>query len=322
MDVACITGRGPDHRSGFTLVELLVVIAIIATLIGLLLPAVQSAREAARRTGCQQNVKQLAYGLQTYHDAKRGFPAHFSPGGQTARTGVSWHGLILPFIEQVAVFSQLDPKGPSYQQGAANQNLGGNRIPTFFCPSYASDRSGSTVDSAAGQNAYATHYYGNAGPVGTNPQSRRPYATLPSTQGELACEGILPLSPSVVTSNPTTAVPVRIKDITDGTSKTLLHFEVAWTGLEETPATYRSWIRGICWNNDSNSSKNVKNAMNTVRYNGGSNFNEVSMGSNHPGGCGIAMADASVRFLSADIDMNSILLPLASRAGGETVGAY
>ena len=314
--------RRSRRPAGFTLVELLVVIAIIATLIGLLLPAVQSAREAARRTACQQNVKQLAYGLQTYHDARRGFPVHFSPGGQSAQTGVSWHCLVLPFIEQAAIATRIDPKGVSYSsQGVPNQALGANKVPTFFCPSYDVDRSGSTLDIAASANAYAAHYYGNAGPVGTNPQTGRPYETLPSTQGSLAVEGVLPLSPKVVTANPATAVPVRMKDIKDGTSKTLMHFEVAWKGLEEAPATYRSWIRGICWNNDSNSSKNVKNAMNTVRYNGGSNFNEVSMGSNHPGGCGVAMADASVRFLSADIDLNTVLLPLASRSGSEADGS-
>jgi prepilin-type N-terminal cleavage/methylation domain-containing protein len=307
-------------RPAFTLVELLVVIAIIATLIGLLLPAVQSARESARRASCQQNVKQLAYGLHTYHDAKKSFPPHFSPGGQTAQTGVSWHCHVLPFIEQAALFARVDLKAASYQ-GSPNQALGATRVQSFFCPSFAADRSGSTVDSAAGQNAFTTHYYGNAGPVGTNPQTRRAYLTLPSSQGALACEGVLPLSPTVVASNPGVAAPVRIKDITDGTSKTLMHFEVAWKGLEESPATYRSWIRGICWNNDSNASKNVRNAMNTVRYNGGSNFNEVSMGSNHPGGCGIAMADTSVRFLSADVDVNTVLLPLASRAGGELTGA-
>jgi type II secretory pathway pseudopilin PulG len=310
------TARQPRRPGAFTLVELLVVIAIIATLIGLLLPAVQSAREAARRMACQQNVKQLAYGLQTFHDARRGFPVHFSPGGQSAQTGVSWHCLVLPFIEQAAIATRVDPKGAAYQ-GSPNQSLGANKIPTFFCPSFDVDRSGGTVDSAANANAFTAHYYGNAGPVGTNPQTGRPYDTMPSSQGVLAVEGVLPLSPKVVTANPTVAVPVRMKDITDGTSKTLLHFEMAWKGLEEAPATYRSWIRGICWNNDSNSSKNVRNAMNTVRYNGGNNFNDVSMGSNHPGGCGVAMADASVRFLSSDIDLNTVLLPLASRAGSE-----
>lgn len=309
-----------NARAGFTLVELLVVIAIIATLIGLLLPAVQSAREAARRTSCQQNTKQLAYGLHTYQDAKRGFPVHLSPGGQTPRTGVSWHCLVLPFIEQGALFSQVDVNAGAYQ-GSPNQNLGANRVPTFFCPSYETDRSGSTVDSAAGQNAYSTHYYGNAGPVGTNPQTGRRYETLPSTQGELACEGLMPLSPTVVAANPTVPRAVRIKDIKDGTSKTLMVFEASWKGLEESPTSYRSWVRGACWNNDSTSIKNIKNAMNTVRYNGGSNYNEISMGSNHPSGCGIAMADSSVRFLSNNVDMNTVLLPMASRAGGEPIGA-
>ena len=169
------SARLPRRRGAFTLVELLVVIAIIATLIGLLLPAVQSAREAARRTGCQQNVKQLAYGLQTYHDARRGFPVHFSPGGQSAQTGVSWHCLVLPFIEQAALGTSVDPKGAAYTGGAPNQSLGANKVPTFFCPSYDVDRSGSTVDNAANANAYTAHYYGNAGPVGTNPQTGRPY---------------------------------------------------------------------------------------------------------------------------------------------------
>ena len=99
-------------------------------------------------------------------------------------------------------------------------------------------------------------------------------------------------------------------------------FEASWKGLEESPTSYRSWVRGACWNNDSTSIKNIKNAMNTVRYNGGSNYNEISMGSNHPGGCTVGLADASVRYLAADVDMNTVLLPLASRAGSEATGAY
>jgi len=115
---SCVLSARRGSRSGFTLVELLVVIAIIATLIGLLLPAVQSAREAARRTACQQNVRQLALGLHSYHDAKRGFPAHFSPGGTSPRTGVSWLCLVLPFIEQAQLAALIDPRGQAYQGGA------------------------------------------------------------------------------------------------------------------------------------------------------------------------------------------------------------
>jgi hypothetical protein len=287
-------------------------------LIGLLLPAVQSAREAARRASCSNNVKQLAYGLHMHHDAKRAFPAHVSPAG-SVRPGVGWHCLVLPFIEEAALHAQIDPRLESYGPSGVNQAVGANRIGAFLCPSNPVDRSGNMIDAAAGQFAFTTHYVGNAGPVGINPQTGQSYATLPSVQGHLACEGILPLSPSVVAQNPPTPVPVRIRDVNDGTSKTLMIFECAWDGLELAPSAYRSWVRGARWNNDSTSIKNVANAMKTVRFNN-TNFNSVSMGGNHPGGCTVAMADASVRPLSANVDLNTVLLPLASRAGGETAG--
>lgn len=216
----------------------------------------------------------LAYGLLGYQNAKRKFPAHFSPGGPTARTGAGWHCHVLPFIEQAAVHAGLDLKGSAYP-GGQNQALGANRL---LCPSYAVDRLGSTVDAAGGQNAFTTHFYGNAGPVGTNPQTQSAYATLPASQGAMACDGVLPFSPVVVAANPTRAATVRIKDITDGTSKTLMHFEIAWKGLEESPATYRSWVRGICRNNESSSFKNVQNAMNTVRYNAGTKLQRCEYG--------------------------------------------
>jgi hypothetical protein len=92
--------------------------------------------------------------------------------------------------------------------------------------------------------------------------------------------------------------------------------------LEASPGSYRSWTRGIAWNNDSTTAKNVQNAMNVVRYNGGGNYNSISMGSNHPGGCMVTLADGSTRFLSRTIDLNRVLLPMASRSGGEAVANY
>ena len=92
---------GRAHR-GFTLVELLVVIAIIATLIGLLLPAVQTARESARRMSCQNNIKSVALATLSFHDARKGFPmaAEFE-------VGTAWSALVLPFMEQANVFDLL-----------------------------------------------------------------------------------------------------------------------------------------------------------------------------------------------------------------------
>jgi hypothetical protein len=94
-------------------------------------------------------------------------------------------------------------------------------------------------------------------------------------------------------------------------------FEVAWQGLERAPGSLRAWQRGYAWDNDTTCSKNVTNAMNTVKYNGGGNYNDISMGSNHPAGCNAAMGDCSVQFLRRTLDLNRVLLPLASRLGAE-----
>jgi prepilin-type N-terminal cleavage/methylation domain-containing protein/prepilin-type processing-associated H-X9-DG protein len=299
-------------RRAFTLIELLVVIAIIAILIGLLLPAVQKVREAAARMQCSNNLKQLGLGLHNFHDANGTFPA--PPA--LAATSLGWNSYVLPFIEQDNIWKQMNPAIGAYATGA-NRNQGANRIKTFLCPSYSEERSGSTIDNAAGQNAFTTHYVGNMGPLGTNPQTGAAYGQNPSGQGFIATDGILPYHAGVATANPTVKSAVNIVGITDGTSNTLMVFEVAWRGLELAPNSLRAWPRGCAWNNDCTSMKNVANAMRTVRYNGGSNFNSISMGSNHSGGCNVVLGDGSVRFLRESTDLNRVLKPMASRAGGE-----
>ncbi len=116
---------------------------------------------------------------------------------------------------------------------------------------------------------------------------------------------------------------IRMNQIADGTSSTLMIFELSWDGLTPAPGCHRAWQRGISWNNDSTGSKNVTNAMTTVKYNGGGNWNDVSMGSNHTGkGTNIAFADCSIHYIRGNVDLNRILKPLASRNGGETIGDY
>src|SRR4051794_21798308 len=144
-------------RKAFTLVELLVVIAIIGVLVALLLPAVQAAREAARRMQCTNHLRQLSLSLHNFHDINGTFPKHVSPNGVT---GVSWLVLVLPFIEQKSLADQFQPTQPAYTSGQnANRILGRYRIPGFYCPSYIEHRSGSNIDDITGfGNAYATHY--------------------------------------------------------------------------------------------------------------------------------------------------------------------
>jgi len=135
---------GNRPRRGFTLVELLVVIAIIGILVALLLPAVQAAREAARRTQCANNSKQLGIGLHNYHDTFKIFPpagmhqaanitAWNGYGSGNKQLGVPWAGLILPFIEQGNLFTKINYTVE--WQNNANAIVWGTNVPGFICPS-------------------------------------------------------------------------------------------------------------------------------------------------------------------------------------------
>jgi len=310
------------ERPAFTLIELLVVIAIIAILIALLLPAIQKVRAAAARMQCSNHMRQLAIGLHMHHDVKKTFPRHSNIGS----TSVGWHALILENIDQTALAKSVDPNLPAYAvAGNVNRLLGENQVAIFLCPSYSVIRSSSTIDDLpSGALAYTTHYHGNAGPKGTNLITGAPYNVNgnPTSQGGLACDGILPFHTGFTTTSPSTPASVTLQGITDGSSNTIMLFESSWIGLDVAPGSHRSWVRGCSWDGDCAASRNVTNAMSTVKYNGGGNFNDISMGSNHSGGCNVAMGDGSVHFLHENIDLNRVLLPLASRNGGETIPAY
>src|SRR5262245_22615289 len=156
-------------RCGFTLIELLVVIAIIAILIALLVPAVQKVREAAARATCENNLKQIGLALHSYHGTMKVFPPGSVGNGGTAAAPVpawGWAALILPNLDQSALYQQFDPDKRTLQQTFAS-NLPGLQLQlaVFICPSDAN-----FTKPVAGQNVAIakSNYPGSAGDSGSD----------------------------------------------------------------------------------------------------------------------------------------------------------
>jgi len=294
-------------RRAFTLVELLVVIAIIGILVALLLPAVQAAREAGRRSSCQNNLRQLGLGLQNFNDTYHYLP----PGGEdqvlpvpnnnaAAFSGTSWLVHILPFVEQTNIYNLYNRQLP--YNNAANLAVGNMRIPVYHCPSGTQVLSGNSSEAANSITNFSTHYYGVMGPTGTGLNAIAYNQVNGGTNSAYSTHGGL----GYYTNG---GIRVRLADLKDGTSNTIV---VAERSYEEPAGTnsYRTWVRGCA--GGCGAAKNVTNPINSTVYNGSNNFNDISFGSDHPGGAQFGLGDASVRFVTQSIDLN-VYKGLASR---------
>jgi prepilin-type N-terminal cleavage/methylation domain-containing protein len=324
------------RTAGFTLVELLVVIAIIATLIGLLLPAVQSAREAARRSSCQNNLRQLSLGAVGYHDAKRMFPSGYTQ--ESINGSFQGHSLfyfILPFMEQKALFDSMDPKVPRNNITATPGSKAAASIGTFVCPSDLFPE-GNPHQYNANEAYGVTSYRGNGG-------SRPFFATSSSNDGMFMATGKAARKASSAPSG----INVRIKDIADGTSKTILiadsshvdaNFNTFTTAGWNSGSTLGTWSRWYPAGGDNGLGNLLCGAFAPVNYktpfqHGGPGapssqsawytFQDMrlnAIGSQHPGGASVGLADGSVRFLGESTEQ-ALLALYCTRADGQPVSA-
>jgi len=294
-------------RRGFTLIELLVVIAIIAILIALLLPAVQQAREAARRTECKNKLKQWGLALHNYHDTHTTFPqGTMGDVAGPVENRMPWIVHLLPFADQAPLYNTFNMN--LHYNTAPNLANRNQSFPLLHCPSARTrDRKPSTA-----AEGWTTHYYGIAGPKGPRLGSTTvnwPGDNRTATHGGFSSSGLLYLNSTIA-----------IRDITDGTSNTLAIGEISSKPVGSN--SYRAWIQGASSGAGfaSYACKNVNRGIGPAGWANSTTqrFNDVRFGSNHVGGAQFLLADGSVRFVSENIDFNTYQAS-ASRDDGEVL---
>ena len=322
------------HRTrGFTLIELLVVIAIIGVTIGLLLPAVQAAREAGRRIACSNNLKQIGLAILNHHDAKKSFPAGILITGGTIMTEVAgrgdfrtwrftggqpaWGAMILPFLDQSDAFNNLVFSGtasPTFGNPVASvamttllsSSSAASALPlaVYSCPSDALQKTNLF------QNMGPSNYVGNfglppGGDIWNGVGGQRYGNPYPNTSGVLYH-----------------ASKIATKDITDGTSKTFLVGEVSTKqrGWNSTPGGDMAGQTAGVWpavpqqlkydelvvrSCDAGHPLNSQFSDDVIANSGSGVGDCDGFGSRHPGGAQFVMCDGAVQFISENIQSAS-----------------
>jgi prepilin-type N-terminal cleavage/methylation domain-containing protein len=339
-------------RHGFTLIELLVVIAIIAILIALLLPAVQQAREAARRSQCTNNMKQIGLALHNYESTYGLFPIG-TRGGQPEwtqaglKTGINWRVSILPYLDQAPIYNRMNFNG-SFGGGLTaanaytnNEFLSGLLVPVYRCPSSSTnpfdEGAYSFVDGA-------TTYSGNYNNPGKGMHIQyvgisgaAPNYAWTGQGGYIDCGQGWSCDSGTLLINEARG----IRNLTDGSSNTIAVAEQSgllkganvtsnyyggWHGarrLYKTSApecqpggTRDHWQTGTTCVRQVPNPKGATDAGNRLAYR-----NNTSLTSFHTGGVFVLLGDGSVRFFSENVDFQS-LKKLCIAADGQVIGEF
>lgn len=337
-------------KRGFTLIELLVVIAIIAILIALLLPAVQQAREAARRTQCKNNLHQLGLAMHNYHDVHNGFPITVFNNGNSNSNGQNWGNSsrgsylvrLLPFIEQAGIYNALDfsTVGPTWNapnfeaQGDGNGLFRHMNIAGFQCPSEPSpNRDGHSNKSNYALSMGNQNMPGNNTGWGTcTDYPGNDFGTGASGHGNVAWNQTASSQTSGIIARSNWAA--RLRDITDGTSNTIaggeirpqcgdhsrngwFHFNSLWIA---TTAPINFPIE--CVREDPGWNQGADPAAGRGACNHWQNW-QTSQGfkSRHTGGAQFVLCDGSARFISENIDY-MLYQRLGDRRDGGVIGEF
>lgn len=325
------------NKKGFTLVELLVVIAIIGMLVGLLLPAVQMARESARRMQCTNKLKQLGIAVHNYASAH---DSVFPPGvgdkehdsnkdADVDNPGV--FAFLLPYLDQTALYQMIDfdKRLSSFLATSNGATVQNTVVEQFICPSWGEDplctrpgyRKGALMTYAGVNGAYVTSSDNN----GVKDTEKFKIPTMQnSSYGKIPDNGVLRYA---------NKTPIGM--VKDGTSNTLLFGEFVHNDItpgkeyHDYPGSNRMWAFGGYWNGTGNKTlhclKAVRYGVNNEcdRNDGGGSetavpFNHLPFGSGHSDGAHFAMADGSVHYFVTDMELKT-LKRLATRDGGEVV---